>query len=76
MEVILRSSIRRNAVAASSVFGSVTGARDIASPAVKCRASSLRFCIRRRKSPSVMIPTSFLESSTTAARPRPLRLIS
>src|SRR5258708_348708 len=74
-DVIFFSSIRASSVAANSPAAIVRGFFVMHSPAVKSSTSFPRFSRSRRKSPSLMTPTS-LSPSTTAVTPSFLRDIS
>src|SRR5579863_650834 len=74
-DVIFFSSMSASAVAANSVRPIVFGFRVMASPAVRSMTSFPRFSSRRRKSPSLITPTSF-PPSTTAVTPSCLLDIS
>src|SRR5262249_11819360 len=74
-EVIFFSSINANAAVANSPAEIVFGSRVMHSPAVRSRTSLPRFSSRRRKSPSLMMPSSRLPS-VTVVTPSFLRDIS
>ena len=72
------ASIRPAASTANASDRTVRGLACITSRAVRLRRSALLpvFSIRRRRSPSVKMPSTRSSASTTALMPRPLALIS